>query len=140
MLSTINHISISIFKIFAILQGLLLGNFFLSVSAFLLFEDVSEHNVTSASSVFQVYSLSLYSHLQVNISDPFDDPMRGPYQWIHILMLALCPASLQRLEVKQTLHSTEILICHESIPKYTHITVTSARGHGAHSHLPPCQN
>lgn len=48
--------------------------------------------------VLNVHSLPLRSHLQVNIFDPFDDPMRGPYQWIHVLVLTLYPASLECLE------------------------------------------
>lgn len=41
------------------------------------------------------------SHLQVDVSDPFDDAMRRPNQWIHILVLTLYPTGLQGLEVKQ---------------------------------------
>lgn len=48
--------------------------------------------------VCSVSSLFLSSHLQVDISDPFDDPMRRPHQRIHILVLTLYPAHLQRLE------------------------------------------
>ncbi len=59
-------------------------------------------------SVLEAHSLSLCPHLQVNISDPFDDPMRGPYQWIHVLVLTLHPTSLQCLEtiLTSTFYST----------------------------------
>lgn len=54
-------------------------------------------------------ALSLCPHLEVNISDPFDDSMRGPYQWIRVLVLTLYPASLECLEniLINTFYSTE---------------------------------
>lgn len=59
-------------------------------------------------SVLETHSLSLCPHLQVNISDPFDDPMRGPHQWIHVLVLTLYPTSLQCLKtiLTNTFYST----------------------------------
>lgn len=43
----------------------------------------------------------LCSHLQVDIFDPFDDPMRRPHQRIHVLVLTLDPASLQCLKTNE---------------------------------------
>lgn len=73
-------------------------------------------------SVLQVHSLSLCSHLQVNISDPFDDPMRGPYQWIHVLVFTLYSASLQCLKANRT-PFTQLGTCIPSAYKYAHIIV-----------------
>lgn len=46
-----------------------------------------------------VLHLSPGSHLQIDVSDPFDDAMRRPNQRIHILVLTLYPTGLQGLEV-----------------------------------------
>lgn len=64
-----------------------------------------------------VHFASLYSHLQVNVFDPFDDPVRGPYQWIHILVFALNPSSLQCLGniFTQRLYLYPALCCHPCV-------------------------
>lgn len=56
--------------------------------------------ITSAEDNLTVLHLSPGSHLQVNVFHPFDDAMRRPNQWIHILVLTLYPTGLQGLEVK----------------------------------------
>lgn len=56
--------------------------------------------IISAEDTLTVFHLSPGSHLQINVSDPFDDTMRRPNQWIHILVLTLYPTGLQGLEVK----------------------------------------
>lgn len=62
----------------------------------------------------------LCPHLQVNISDPFDDSMRGPYQWINVLVLTLYPASLECLEtiLINTFYIAERFTCITSICSY----------------------
>lgn len=87
-------------------------------------------------------SLSLCAHLQVNISDPFDDPMRGPYQWIHILVFTLYPASLQCLEtiLTNTFYSNKVLFLPAAWAYSSIFTLSSFCECGVDLHLPPCQN
>lgn len=63
-----------------------------------------DSKIISAEDTLTVLHLSPGSHLQVNVSDPFDDAMRCPNQWIHILVLTLYPTGLQGLEVMLTSH------------------------------------
>lgn len=44
------------------------------------------------------FFLSLHPHLQVNVFDPLHDPVSGPHQRIHVLVLTLYPTGLQCLE------------------------------------------
>lgn len=71
-------------------------------------------------------------HLQVNLFDPSDDTMRRPNQRIHILVLTLQAASLQRLEDIWT-NTTSASLCCFRLP-------SPRCDRPVDPHLPLCQN
>lgn len=86
--------------------------------------------IISAEDTLTVLHLSPGSYLQINVSDPFDDAMRRPNQWIHILVLTLYPTGLQGLEVKHVDITLKYFLPHIWIWKIFWINVLF---------LPPCQ-